>query len=393
MKHILCFYLVVMLSAVSCKKSDKEEIPNPAHPNMLVIVDNSLYSSVSSKLNTYVADLGTGDTSAKVIKWESAPAKNLKDTVEWYFSKYNIKGAFFIGDLPVATYEMDDWGEHEEFPFDIYFASPGTSWYDGDQDGLFDGHSAYHVSYFIGRITGTAQEINNYLDKVHSYRTQGSFQPKRGYMFIDDDWYSYYYDNKWGLDYLYGTVNVESDVNLTTKSSYVTYLSNSGAEYVNQLVHASPTALYFSHQGEYQMMYLQEVLSLNPKASFYNMFNCSGCRYIEDNLGMSYVMKTDNGLGVIGTTKTGGNYYPQSFNQAIAQGKTWGQAFVTWWNSGGNSLEDKWKLGLVILGDPMLKIQTSLPAKQAHEQPNPPPSLEQVKKLEELILKGRSLAR
>ncbi len=387
MKNYFLLTALVLL-VFSCKKSDHNDLVTPKYPNMLIVVESSITNAITSKLNTYISDIASGDSSAKVISWTGTNAKQLKDTIEKYYTNYHIKGVFLIGNLPVAMYEMDDWGDHEEFPFDIYYASPGTDWTDADQDGIFDGHTSYHVSYFTGRITGTTTEINNYLDKAHKYRTQGSSQPKRGYMFVDDDWYSYYYNNKWGLDYIYSNVNMSYDTNTTTKSEYQTYLSGSGAEYVNQLVHAAYNMLYFTHHGAYQTMSLSELISLNPKACFYNMFNCSGCRYTEDNLGMSYVMKTDKGLAVMGSTKTGGNYYPQSFNLALAQNKTWGQAFVTWWNDGGTSLEDKWKLGLVILGDPMLRVPADHPIKSS-QIVKTPPDPELVKYLEEIILKEK----
>lgn len=387
--HILSTVLIILL--FSCKKSD-EDLVNPKFINMLVIVESSKTDAITSSLNTYIQDIASGDSSAKVISWTGTNAKQLKDTIESYYNNYQIKGAFLIGDLPVSMYEMDDWGEHEEFPFDIYYASPGTNWYDSDQDGIFDGHSSYHVSYFISRITGTTSEINNYFSKAHKYRNQGTTLPKRGYMFVDDDWFSYYYNNKWGLDYIYDDVTISYDTNTTTKTEYSSYLSGSGAEYVNQLVHAAYNMLYFSHHGSYQTMSLAELISLNPKACFYNLFNCSGCMYIEDNLGMSYVMRTDKGLAVMGSTKTGGNYYPHSFNQALSKNKTWGQAFVSWWNSGGNSLEDKWKLGLVILGDPMLRIPVSNPVKNYNIEPTLP-SQDYVEHLEKIILQDIELRR
>lgn len=387
MKIKLYFSIAIaIILLISCDK--KKDLANPKYPSVLIIVENAKANALTTKLNTYISDVASGDTSAKVIKWTGTSASQLKDTLESYYSKYHIKGAFFIGDLPIAMYEMDNWNEHEQFPCDIYYASPGTSWYDADQNGIFDSYSNYNVSYFIGRINGTTSEINDYLDKVHKYRTQGTTIPKRAFLFIDNDWSSLYQNEKFGLDYIYSTVDSYSDTNTTTKSTYLSYVTGSGAEYVNQLIHASPSTLYFDHNGGYQTMNLSEIISTNQKACFYNLFDCSGCRFIEDNLGMTYVMKTDKGLAAMGTTKTGGNYYPQSFNQALAQNKTWGQAFVSWWNNGGTYLDDKWKLGLVLIGDPMLKVPAALPVKSFSIK-NTPPNPEIEKKLDEIILKEK----
>jgi hypothetical protein len=356
---------------------------------MLIVIESSKYDAISSSINTYVSDIASGDSSAKSIRWTGNSASQLRDTIEWYYNKYNIKGAFLIGDLPYAQYEMDDWGEHEEFPTDIYYCSPGTQWYDSDSDGIYDSHSSYNVRYFAGRINGTSSEINDYFSKAHKYRTQGTSVLKRAFLFIDNDWSEMYKNEQFDIDYLYSNIYSSWDTTLTTKAAYTTELTT-GAEYVFQLIHASFNTLYFVHQGAYQTMSLSELNSNNPKGCFYNLFNCSGCKYSEDNLGMHYVMNTTKGLAVMGSTKTGGNYYPQSFNQSLSQNKSWGESFVIWWNSGGNYLDDKWKLGLVIFGDPMLKIPSSVPVKKIAGK-NVPPSISLTQKLEEIIIKERNI--
>jgi len=50
------------------------------------------------------------------------------------------------------------------------------------------------------------------------------------------------------------------------------------------------------------------------------------------------------------------NYYPLEFHRTLAAGSSWGNAFKSWYNYYGKS-DDSWFLGMVILGDPALKIQ------------------------------------
>jgi hypothetical protein len=195
------------------------------------------------------------------------------------------------------------------------------------------------------------------LNKVHFYRTSVSQTiQKRAYLFVDNEWADFYAGEKFGINSIYSDVLIDIDTNLTTMGKYENVLSGSGAEYVMQLIHASNSTLFFEHNGDYETMSIASMTMLNPKARFYNLFDCSACKYDEDNLGMSYVMSTSYGLAVMGTTKTGGNYYPQSFNLALAGGKTWGESFVKWWRTSSSSLDDKWYMGLVIFGDPMLTI-------------------------------------
>jgi hypothetical protein len=352
------FFCLIACSIVfsSCQK-DEEDLPEPVFPLFLIIVDNSLYDGISGKLTTYVSETARGDSSAKVIQWSGTSAVQLRDTIESYFSRYQILGAVLIGNLPYVRYEMDNWDKHEEFPCDLFYASPSTNWFDDDSDGNYDRNSGNSIRYFISRIQGTTSEINTFFNKAHDYRAgYSAATPKKALLFIDNDWSDFYASEKFNLNNIYSVVDVIKDTNLTTRQQYVDYLSSGGAEYVMQLIHASYEKLYIQHLGSYQYVTQSDLVTLNPKARFYNLFNCSACNFEYDNLGMYYVMKTSYGLAVMGTTKTGGNYYPQTFNNALAEGKTWGEAWVKWWNTGASSLESKWTMGLVLFGDPMLKV-------------------------------------
>lgn len=357
MKYILFVLLTVALFSTSCKK-DEEDIPEPVYPLFLVIVDPTLYTGISGSLNTYVTETARGDSSAKVIEWSGTSAVQLRDTLESYYSRYNILGALLIGNLPVVHYEMYNWDKHEEFPCDLFYASPSTNWFDDDSDGIYDRTSGITIRYFVSRIQGSVSEINSYFSKASSYRSGNTSSiPKKALLFIDNDWSDFYASEKFNLNTIYSVVDVVKDTTITTRQKYIDCLSSGGgAEYVMQLIHASYEKLYIQHLGSYQYITQSDLVSLNPKARFYNLFNCSACNFDNENLGMYYVMKTSYGLAVMGTTKTGGNYYPQSFNNALSQGKTWGEAWVKWWSTGASSLESQWTMGLVLFGDPMLKV-------------------------------------
>lgn len=364
-------FLLIITLLFGCKK-DEEDMTDPIYPLFLVVVDEDIYSGIKSNLETYVEETARGDSSAKVLVWNSGNAKQLKDSISKYYADNNILGAFLIGNLPYVSYEMDNWGDHEEFPTDLYFSSPITNWYDNDQDSIFDNYSSIAVQYFVSRIMGDASEVNSYLNKAHTYRTSYSTNiQKRAYLFIDNDWADIYASEQFSFQSIYSEVVKDVDSNLTSRELYSNALSGSGAEYVMQLIHASNTTLFFRHNSAYENMSISEMITLNPKARFYNLFNCSACRYDEENLGMSYVMKTTYGLAVMGTTKTGGNYYPQSFNQHLASGKSWGESYVHWWNESSSALEPKWTMGLVIFGDPMLKITKTAKGNSVNSLINP----------------------
>ncbi len=68
---------------------------------------------------------------------------------------------------------------------------------------------------------------------------------------------------------------------------------------------------------------------------------------------MTYLFKTEYAIATIGSTKVGGNYDPKVFHDVLSENGTWGDAYKSWYNNYG-IISDKWFLGMVILGDPML---------------------------------------
>jgi hypothetical protein len=199
---------------------------------------------------------------------------------------------------------------------------------------------------------GSASVLNSYFDKIHQYRVDGQMEgvDESAFIFIDDDWA----DSQTTLDFdlIYQTVdNVSND---STHDTYVTRLTGIGAEFVSQWVHAYPGAMMIGGQGSGTVS-TSDIESNNFKASFINLWNCSACRYTDENMGMTYVTKTDYGLATIGTTKPGSTLNQELFNTYLADGLCWGEAFRKWFNEYG-STNDSWHQGIVIMGDPLLTV-------------------------------------
>ena len=167
------FYFLILFSILisSCDKKEDEVEPeseNPTYPSMLVIVEDAIYNDIKTELATYVDDIGTGDTTAFIIRWSSGTVLALRDTLKKYYDMYTINGAFLIGDLPVAWYEMEasvNFGDYEEFPSDLFLMDPHATFTDGDANGKYDYHSSLNLKLGVGRIIGSITEIKNYLDK------------------------------------------------------------------------------------------------------------------------------------------------------------------------------------------------------------------------------------
>jgi hypothetical protein len=107
-----------------------------------------------------------------------------------------------------------------------------------------------------------------------------------------------------------------------------------------------------------------ELSDINPpNAFFYNLFACSNARFTEPNyMGGWYLFdrpggSINNGLAVVGSTKTGSMLYFENFYAPMAAGKSIGEAYKAWWNTLGSDhdlTERQWFYGLTLLGDPTL---------------------------------------
>ena len=99
------------------------------------------------------------------------------------------------------------------------------------------------------------------------------------------------------------------------------------------------------------------------RASFFTMYDCHASRFTEPNLGMAVTLQTDYGLATVGNTRKGGMKDATAFHRELAEGASWGEAYLRWYNEIGRQ-DDRWYLGVVLTGDPMLTtpaVETRLP--------------------------------
>lgn len=119
---------------------------------------------------------------------------------------------------------------------------------------------------------------------------------------------------------------------------------------------------FFGIDGGY---FTNDLISgINPKVHFYNQFNCSGARYVETPcLGYRYIHDSSETLLSVGSTKTGSMLYFEDYYQPLAEGKSFGEAFLHWYIKHGNS-DWGWFYGMTLLGDPTLSLH-NLPEKNS----------------------------
>lgn len=338
------------------RNGDRQNIVN-------VIVNTLIYPHIQAEIDTFVNDLVTAGYSVQLDTIAGMSHTVLRNHLAGIT---DLVGAIFIGELPVAWFELSGFGSWEEFPHDLFFCDLDGSYYDNDADGIYDSHTgAMDPEIWVGRIYARnltwGSEVNllkKYFSKNHEYRTSGSSLPERALAFVDDDW-SY-----WGgcdLGMIYSNVVVVNSYSQTVASNYRTHLGQ-GYEWIHICAHSSPWGHTFKNGSLFSgTVFNYEIFTLEPHALFYNLFACSGTRFVEENHSAGWYLFVDNfGLLAVGSTKTGSMLYFDDFYGPIGQqGMSIGEAYKSWFTMWGEYDRD-WFYGMNILGDPTLKPKSQV---------------------------------
>ena len=339
--------------------------------DICIVVNEDLYPLIETSLNTFFDDLEREGYLLHVYTAaNNGDEEALRNLLIWEWTTHGISGAFFIGDLAVAWYEMEDWG-HEEFPIDLYFMDLDGTWGDSDHDGLYDSHGGELLAdIYVARLIASnlqyhgGEEValmTNYFDKNHRYRAGALRLDDRGLAFIDDDWCNYGWENDLAL--AYPDVVAVTEPNQTSRTEYINQIqgsSNNRFEYVFVCAHSSPSLNSFRTSSGTTYFYNYEIEPLPVQALFYNLFACSNARYVEnDNMGSWYVLESQYGLLSIGSTKTGAMLNFEDYFGPVSEGDTFGKAFLLWaqenMEEGAGYESRPWFYGMTTLGDPTLK--------------------------------------
>lgn len=381
----------------------------PPH-NYLVLVDRRLEGLLDAELARYLADVRAADPTLVPAVRYWLPGDHVMMRRILVDSRADgcvapgdcLRGAFLVGDLPSAWYEQDsDFGGdigvmHEEFPIELYFQDLDNAWRDDDGDGILDGHSDLALEIFTSRLIGGADRIRTYFQRLHDYRANGSFfQPRTFFSFVDDDWNGvrsqgtpdpYTTNQTWGLESVYGDNYLRREwSDDTDKSDYLDVMTHDGAEFVYQWIHSDPQRIFFDDNfspNPANILSIDELVALDVRGSFFNLFDCSISRYTEPlgNIATEYV-HSRFGLAAVGSTKTGGIFNPEVLHQAMRSGRGVGEALRRWFDDTWKYRDayglpdptfDDWWLGMMVQGDPQVTLVPGAPVPAAAPLPDLP---------------------
>ena len=343
--------------------------------DVLVIVNSTIYEGVKASLEQYRRDLEDfGFEHVIFLNWSGNKPEDIREVLQRFYLNSTLAGALLVGDLPAVEYEMFSAWDYERFPMDLYYMDLDGDWGDSDGDGVLDMHFGKKIApdIWVGRIktSGLGEDevslVNQYFQKNHQYRNGSLTAPKRALLYIDDDWENLASMDSDSLGILYDNLTVVSDKATTTASDYRNRLGE-GYEWVHVRSHGTWNRHSFEIPGgDGGLINAPEYAEINPNTLFYQLFICHAARFTEpDYLAGEVVFKTSKGLASIGSTKLGGMQMFWTFYEALARGRTIGDAFKEWfvkWGEGKVTILDsyagrKWFYGLTIIGDPTLRLR------------------------------------
>jgi len=352
-------------------------------------VQETLASTLRPSLDTLAADLACETTGVAVFSVSGTSAESLKALLAAEH-RTGMTSAVLVGDLPVAWFQLiDDWnsngvrdpGEgYEEFPCDLFFMDLDGTWKDSlvrldsldslvpGSDSVYDRHEGsitpeIAVSRLPAAKIGDADSLlADYFGKAHRYRNGELAVTDRALVYIDDDWQPW--ATEWSSDVglLYPNRVLVSDSEKTRIADYQPRIDSAAYQWIALMSHSWPGGhgMYYHHKDSMDWFHATSIPALDPHANFYNLFACSNARFVESGYcGGCYVFQTSDGLGAIGSTKTGSMLQFDDFYAPLGQGEPLGEAFRQWFaailGDGCDPSERSWFYGMCLIADGTLK--------------------------------------
>jgi hypothetical protein len=333
---------------------------------VLLLVNPRVFSGLHEKILRYGIDLNLHGYEVALYEYSGGNPGHLKSFI--ISRKQNLSGCVFIGNFPVAWYEVeDDFYEYgyAEFPCDLFFMDLDGQWRDTDGNERYDlhqdGSGDRMPEIFIGRIDGSRMEgdeieiLNRYFDKNHEYWSGNIYIHQYGLTYTEDDW-SIYEDMLNDISYLYDNNYEAISAPATDRNDYLdNRLNNVKYEYIQLACHSSSNAHHFVRNG---LLTSNQVRDAPPLGLSYNLFCCSALRYTDYNcLGTSYIFNQgQKALSVVGSTKTGSMLEFRFYYQSLGARNPLGTALKEWFEriAPYDIYDVFWHYGMTVLGDPLM---------------------------------------
>ncbi|MEO0106498.1 MAG: T9SS type A sorting domain-containing protein [candidate division WOR-3 bacterium] len=340
--------------------------------NVAILTQASIAGALTNEINQLINNLQSEGYTVLSYQVSGGTPETLRTFLQNLYTNNNIEGALFIGNLPVAWFEIaNDFNQYgyTEFPIDLFYMDLNGNWLDtmNTGNGRYDGHTGdISPEIYIGRLMPTGIGIDtlllkNYFRKDNAYRHDTLELQHRALFFCDDDWIPFAAQWAYEVSLLYpDTMNYWNAE--TTRAAIYRIKLDSCQAWVSVFAHSWPGGHQFTYNNgnAHDYYYSYEYTNQNPPTNFYNHFACSFARYTENGYGGGRsIFNQSYGLGAIGSTKTGSMLDFYYFYAPLSEQKTLGQAFKDWFThitANGVTFDELcWHYGMTLLADPWLK--------------------------------------
>lgn len=334
-----------------------------------LLTEQNIAQSIAEEITQLTNNLTSEGYTVLSYQIDGGSPEDLRNFLQGLYASDSIEGAFFIGDIPVAWFEIaDDFNQYgyTDFPCELFFMDLDGTWLDtmNTGNGKYDGHQGeLSPEIYIGRLYPAnlgddTLLLQNYFKKDNAFRHDTLLLTQRALVFVDDDWIPW--ANQWADDValLYPDTMNYWDAETTRASVYRTKLDTTQA-WVSVFAHSWPGGHQFAYNSgsSHDYYYASEYTAQNPLTNFYNFFACSFSRYTESSNcgGSRAIFNQDYGLCSIGSTKTGSMLDFEYFYNWLGSGTNLGKAFKEWFThivQDGVTFEELcWHYGMTLLGD------------------------------------------
>lgn len=341
--------------------------------NIVLIINQKVYNpNTMDEFETYKNNVEEEGYSIKICLANNVVDPTpLRDYLRTEWEESNINGAFLVGQLPVAWYELPIYNDDEdtvgwdEFPCDLFFMDLDGDWLnDFRENRVYDGHDGnVEPEIWVGRLYTPTMTYHNanetdivekYFQKDKDYRAGVLRLKNQALSYVDKDWAGFHMEREVFKIYdevKYINDGINGEVGLQDYKKRVRASTGNRYEWLYLAAHSSPIAHYFSDG----LFYSELIDEIDVQVLFFLNFNCSAARFTDnDCLCNWYVMQTPYGLFSVGSTKSGSMLFQNDYYNQIKEGKSFGEAFLYW---GRRHFEVRdWHYGMVCIGDPTLKI-------------------------------------
>lgn len=334
-----------------------------------ILVEELLYPSVASEILAYVELLEQDGWGVAVVRASGGVDTDLRAFLQGRHQTDGIQGAFLIGALPVAWFEMDDdfFLTRSVFPCDLYFMDLDGTWVDQDKDSLWDGHTASSTGderpeLFLGRLAAApfADALRSETDWVRAYLAKATLW--RATRFGLADRALAYQDDPWAqVDTAQGNafpqVTAVVDPVQTTAAGYLAELALSPRSVVLCAASNDQEHSFQSPGVPPSKVVAADILGSTGWFPFVNLFaaragDFTATRYI----GGAYVLAARGAVSAVASTKNGAMTEWAGYYQALGKRASVGSAFREWLGLRHPYTREqvRWYYGLTLLGDPTL---------------------------------------